>query len=93
MEKENNINNKLNKIQSKYILKDIFSFISLNKIYSFIRYNKTFQKKFNINLKNYKLLYENNLTKIVVIIKNNKKPTDRYININNKKKKNIIIYM
>ena len=93
MEKENNINNKLNKIQSKYILKDIFSFISLNKIYSLIRYNKTFQKKFNINLKNYKLLYENNLTKIVVIIKNNKKPTDRYININNKKKKNIIIYM
>ena len=69
-----------------YILKDIFSFISLNKIYSLIRYNKTFQKKFNINLKNYKLLYENNLTKIVVIIKNNKKPTDRYININNKKK-------
>ena len=86
MEKENNINHKLNKIKSKYILKNIFSFISLNKMYSLIRYNKTFQKKLNINMKSYKLLYDNYLTKIVAIIKNNNNPTDRLININNEKK-------
>ena len=68
MEKENNINHKLNKIKSKYILKNIFSFISLNKMYSLIRYNKTFQKKLNINMKSYKLLYDDSRKILIITI-------------------------
>ena len=53
-------NCKLENIISKYIIKNIFSFINEpNYIYKLINYSKRFQKKLNINLLNYKEIYFN----------------------------------
>jgi len=41
-------------IESKFILKDIFSFLSVTKKLNIIIYNKHLQKKLDINIKDYK---------------------------------------
>ena len=40
-------------IESKYILKNIFSFLTENQKLNIIIYNKHLQKKFDINIKDY----------------------------------------
>ena len=42
-------------IKSLYILKKIVSFVDLVKKMNIIKYNKKFQKKFGININNYKV--------------------------------------
>ena len=38
-------------IYSKYIIKEVFSYLQLNSFYKIIKYNKNFQQMININLK------------------------------------------
>ena len=57
MEKIQNIKSEINiekSIESIYILKDIFSFLSENQKLYLIIYNKHLQKKFGININDYK---------------------------------------
>ena len=48
------IANKLKQIKSNYILKKILSLLVKNKFYDLIHYNKEFQKKFFIDLEDYR---------------------------------------
>ena len=44
----------LENIKSQYIMKKIFDNLSLKNILEFIKYNKSFQKKLNLNIDDYK---------------------------------------
>ena len=87
---ENNTNNYLSNINSKYILTQIFDYVYENKYLNIIRYNKALQKKINVDIKYYEKLsvIEIELYPINKAIKENKDRNQTYFSIyHNKKKK------
>ena len=46
------------KITSNYCLKSILSYIDYSTVLKLVKYNKCFQKKLDINIKDYSLDYE-----------------------------------
>ena len=87
---ENNTNNYLSNINSKYILTQIFDYIDENKYLNIIRYNKALQKKIDIDIKYYEKLslIEIELYPINKAIKGNKDSNQTYFSIYYNKKKN-----
>ena len=92
---ENNTNNYLSNINSKYILTQIFDYIDENKYLNIIRYNKALQKKINIDIKYYEKLslIEIELYPINKAIKENKDSNQTYFTIYYNKKRTNQIYM
>ena len=62
----------LENIKSKYILKNLFFYISEKKKLTLVKYNKNLQTKLNITLLNYKIFSG----KYRIISENNKKCTN-----------------
>jgi len=61
MNKFENIKSEINiekSIKSLYILKDIFSFLSEKQELNILIYNKNLQKKFDINIDDYKRVWK-----------------------------------
>ena len=85
MDNANYNRNKIFKIKSYLELKQIFSFVSKSKKYNIIRYNKNLQKKFKIDLNDYKSYYKSFVGKIIATIKTNHLPTNKFINMNDLK--------
>ena len=80
MKKNTKKENFFKKIKSKYVSKEIFSFISYNKFLQMVKYNKSFQKKENISLYSYqKVFLENKIS-----IDFNRLSIDELINFLNK---------
>ena len=46
------------KIKSIYCLKSILSYLEYNTVLKLVKYNKSFQKRININIKDYSLDYD-----------------------------------
>ena len=84
----------INKIKSKYIMKQIFSFIKKYRLLKIIEYNKNIQNKLNIEYDDYKKFkdveIEMILTKYIIYNSDNK-----YFLFNNseEKKENYNIYI
>ena len=53
-EKEKKESNLLNNIKNKYILKNLFEYLTHEKLLNVIKYNKDIQNKLNINIDTYK---------------------------------------
>ena len=82
------INNFLIKIRSKYILKQIFDNLKINKLLEIIRYNKNIRNKLNKKVKDFEKEYSK--IEIEIIPKNNGYGT--FINISQKYKPYYHIY-
>ena len=83
--KQNNVNNILMKISSKYVLKNIFDNINFKIFLKIIKYNNKLKKKLNITINDYKNYWE---IQILLIPEENSKGI--FININKLEKKNVI---
>ena len=46
------------KVNSNYSLKSILSYIEYNTVLKLVKYNKSFQKRIDINIKDYSLDYD-----------------------------------
>ena len=73
MDKCLNIKTEVNiekEIKSNYILKGVFSFLSVKQILNMIIYNKQLQKKFNVDIEDYKRVSGKYKVKEMEMVKN-----------------------
>ena len=82
--------NILDKINSKYILKQITDNLTKKKKLEFFKYNKLLQEKLDININDYKLFSEQ--IEIEIIVKN-EITQGKFINITNEKEQYFQIYI
>ena len=84
--KDNNKNNDLKEIKSKYILKQVFDNLRTNKFLEIIRYNKNLQNILDKGINDYRKIYSS--IEIILIPKKNELINGNFINIPNEENQN-----
>ena len=83
--KQTKIRNEFEKIKSDYFLKKIFDIVKKNKSLGIMKYNKKLQKRFNLNINDYKE-YSQLYTPIEIEIKLAFRKYGKFINVPDKEK-------
>ena len=86
-----NLNVNFDSLKSNFILKKIFSQLEKDKFFNIIKYNKKLQKKFNLNINDYKEYYQL-YSPIEIELKINDNYYKNFINIPDDVKKYYHIY-
>ena len=83
--KQTKIRNEFEKIKSDYFLKKMFDIVKKNKSLGIMKYNKKLQKRFNLNINDYKE-YSQLYTPIEIEIKLAFRKYGKFINVPDKEK-------